>query len=399
MANQFKRIGIYLVRWGGFGLLLGVLCGGVGALFSKAIHCVSEWRAAHPWLLFLLPVAGLLTVGLYRLCRVAGVGTVRVMESARLEKKVSSLLAPAVFGGTLLTHLAGGSAGKEGAALQLGGSIAAWLCKIFHLENAARRRLVTAGMAAFFTALFGTPLGASIFALEVLRKGRKCIKGVYPTLVASLSAYGVAHLCGVEWEHFTILPPAMDWQVAWKGLVIIVAGALAALAFCYALHWGELLVEKWIPNAALRIVFGGIALIGLTLAVGSQDYNGGGMEGILRVFETGAVRYEAFALKMLFTVVTVAAGFKGGEIVPALFIGTTLGGTLALLLGLPVGFGGALGMIAVLSGVTNCPIAVCMLALELFGGGGWPYLFVASILGFLLTYRISFYTYPTKEKP
>ena len=399
MAKMLKRIMIYLLRWGGLGLLLGALCGGIGALFSKAIGGVSALRATHPWLLFLLPVAGLFTVGLYRLCRVAGVGTVRVMESARLEKKVSSLLAPAVFGGTVLTHLVGGSAGKEGAALQLGGSVAAWLAERFRLENALRRRLVTAGMAAFFTALFGTPLGASIFALEVLRKGRRCIKGIYPTLVASLSAYGIAHLCGVEWERFSFTAPALDGQIAWKGAVVIAAGALAALAFCYALHWGEFFFERWVPNAYLRIALGGGLLIALTLAVGTRDYNGGGMEGILRVFEQGEVRYEAFALKMLFTVLTVAAGFKGGEIVPALFIGTTLGGSLSLLLGLPVGFGAALGMISVLGGVTNCPTAVCVLALELFNGVGWPYLFVASILGFLLTYRISFYTYPTKEKP
>lgn len=399
MAKILKRTMIYLLRWGGLGLLLGLLCGGVGALFSKAIHMVTALRAVHPWLIFFLPAAGVLTVGLYRLCRVSGVGTVRVMESARLEKKASSLLAPAVFGSTVLTHLVGGSAGKEGAALQLGGSIAAWLAKCFRLENALRRRLVTAGMAAFFTALFGTPLGASIFALEVLRKGRKCIKGIYPTLVASLGAYGIARLCGVEWEHFSFTAPAFDWQVAWKGAVVIVAGALASLVFCYALHWGELLFERWVPNAYLRVALGGGLLIALTLAVGTRDYNGGGMEVILRVFEDGEVRYEAFALKMVFTVLTVAAGFKGGEIVPALFIGTTLGGALSLLLGLPVGFGGALGMITVLGGVTNCPVAVCILALELFGGGGWPYLFVASILGFLLTYRISFYTYPTKEKP
>ena len=380
-------------------MLLGLLCGGLGALFSKAIGWVTALRGEYPWMLFLLPVAGLASVALYRWCRADGIGTVRVMESARLEKKVTSLLAPAVFGGTLLTHLAGGSAGKEGAALQLGGSVAAWLAKRFRLEGALRRRLITAGMAAFFAALFGTPLGASIFALEVLRKGKRCIKGIYPTLVASLCAYGVARLCGAEFEHFSFTLPALDWAVAWKSLAVIGAGALAALVFCYALHWGEILFEKTVPNAYLRIALGGGLLIALTLAVGTRDYNGGGMEVILRVFEEGEVRYEAFALKMLFTVLTVAAGFKGGEIVPALFIGTTLGGSLAILLGLPMGFGGALGMIAVLGGVTNCPFAVCMLALELFGPTGWPYLFAASVLGFLLTYRISFYTFPTKEKP
>lgn len=394
---NLKNIGTYLLRWSALGVLIGGICGGLGALFSKAIAGVTALRGAEPWLLYLLPIGGLLTVWIYHLCKVSDVGTVRVMESARLEKKVSSLLVPAIFCGTVLTHLFGGSAGKEGAALQLGGGIAAWLSKLFKLEDQHRRSLIVAGMGAFFAALFGTPLGAIVFVLEVLRIGKYAWSASYPTVVAGFTAYGVAALCGAEWERFSFNTPSFSGKVALVGLLIIAAASAAALLFCYALHWSEHLFKCWFKNAAVRILIGSGLLILLTLIVGSFDYNGGGMAIIEKVFH-GEVRYEAFALKMLFTIITVAAGFKGGEIVPSLFIGATLGGALASLFGLEIGFGGALGMIAMLGGVTNCPIATALIAAELFQGQGFFYLALASVLGFLLTYRISFYSYPTKHK-
>lgn len=393
---DLKKIGRYLLCWTALGLLMGVICGILGAIFSKAIVAVTALRGANPWLLLLLPIGGLLSVGLYRLCNVSDVGTVRVMESARTEKKVSSLLVPAIFGGTVLTHLFGGSAGKEGAALQLGGGIAAWLSKIFKLEEKHRRLLVVAGMGAFFTALFGTPLGAVAFVLEVLRLGRNAWNAAHPTVVAVATAYGMAKLCGAHWEQFPLVIPTLTLKMALVGLLIIAAAAAAALIFCYSLHWGEHLFKRLFKNAAVRILFGAGVIILLTYLVGSYEYNGGGMEIIEKAFH-GQVRYEAFALKMLFTVVTVAAGFKGGEIVPSMFIGATLGGALASLLGLEIGFGAALGMIALLGGVTNCPIAIALIGAELFRGQGIGYLAVAAFLGYMLTHWISLYTYPTKK--
>ena len=392
-----KTVGIYLLRWTALGLLIGIICGGLGAIFSKAIVGVTALRGAHPWLIWLLPIGGLLTLLVYRICKVSNVGTVRVMESARLEKKVSSLLVPAIFCGTVLTHLFGGSAGKEGAALQLGGGIAAWLSKLFKLEDHHRRSLIVAGMGAFFSALFGTPLGAIVFVLEVLRIGKYAWNASHPTVVAGFTAYGIAKLCGAHWEHYSIVVPSFDWKMMLIGLLIVAAAAAAAMAFCYSLHWGERLFKRLFKNPAVRILVGAGILILLTHLAGSYDYNGGGLDVIERTFH-GDVRYEAFILKMLFTVITVSAGFKGGEFVPAMFIGATLGGALAALLGLEIGFGAALGMIALLGGVTNCPIATALIGLELFRGQGFIYLAIAAALGFLLTYRISFYTYPTKEK-
>jgi H+/Cl- antiporter ClcA len=313
------------------------------------------------------------------------------------ERRVSSLLAPAIFGGTVLTHLAGGSAGKEGAALQLGGSIAAFLSKVFRLNEEDQHLLVCAGMGAFFSALFGTPLGAFLFVLEVLHIGRQCLKSALPALLSSLVAFGIAGLCGAHWERFSFRAPALDWLMLGKGLAVVAAASVAAWIFCHALHRGEHLAKKIISNDYLRIALGGVFLILFTVLVGSYDYNGGGMQIIEGVFE-GTVRPEAFALKMLFTVLTVSAGYKGGEIVPSLFIGATLGGTMALFLGLPMGFASALGMMTFLSAVTNCPLAVALIALEMFGGCGWPYLAFAALLGYALTYRISLYSYPNNKK-
>lgn len=396
-TNVMKKILIYIAKWLGLSLLTGGICGLLGTLFSAAIIGATALRSNQPWLIWLLPIAGILSVGLYRLCKVEGIGTVRVMKSAVRERRVSSLLAPAIFGGTVLTHLFGGSAGKEGAALQLGGSIASFFGKWFRLSEEDQHILVCAGMGAFFSALFGTPLGAFFFALEVLRIGRRCLKAVYPALVASLIAFAVAALCGIHWDRFSFESPALDWAVLGKGILVIAAASLAVWLFCSALHWGERLLEKFLPNPYLRIAAGGCALILLTYAVGSYDYNGGGMQIVEAVFE-GQVRPEAFALKMLFTVITVSAGFKGGEIVPSLFIGATLGGVLAGILGLPMGFAAALGMIAFLGGATNCPLAVALIALEMFGGCGWPYLAFAALLGYALTYRISLYSYPNNKK-
>jgi H+/Cl- antiporter ClcA len=305
-------------------------------------------------------------------------------------------LAPAIFGGTVLTHLFGGSAGKEGAALQLGGSLAAWLSKILHLSEDDQHTLVSAGMGAFFSALFGTPLGAFIFVLEVLRQGRQCLKAAFPSLMASLIGFFTAGLCGMEWERFSFSVPALSWSIAWKGTVVAAIGGLIALVFCVCLHWGEDLAKKIVKNDYLRITFGGLLILGLTALVGSMEYNGGGMQVVERVFE-GSVRYEAFALKMLFTILTVSAGFKGGEIVPSIFIGATLGGALAGALGLPIGFAAALGMIAVLGGVTNCPLAFSFVALEMFNGQGFGYMIVAAFLGYAFSFPVSLYSKIKKD--
>ncbi len=390
------KIRDYAVAFSGWlvmGMLIGGICGLVGAIFSKCISFGVALREENRWLIYLLPVAGLLSVGIFKLCRVSDIGTNRVLESSRGNKTVPMLLAPAVFAGTVLSHTFGASAGREGAALQLGGSISAMFSKLLKLSDKSRHILTMCGMAAVFSALFGTPMGAAVFAIEVISVGQICSAAIFPCLVSSISAFYVSTLLGIHPERFTISAvPSLTPDTLWRVALIGVAGALLSILFCKVLHEAEHLFKKLFKNEFLRIGAGGLLIVGLTLILGTQDYNGGGIEVINRIFTNGDVRYEAFALKIIFTAITVAAGFKGGEIIPTMFIGATMGGSLAILLGLNPGMGAALGIAALFCGVTNCPLGTMVLCVELFGSEGMILFALSGIISFMLSGKASLYT-------
>ena len=353
-------------------IMLSIIIGGIGGLcgaaFSKAVEFVTNTRANHNWLLYLLPLGGLLSVAIYKLCRVKNVGTTNVFDSVRDKEKLPPLLAVAVFCGTCISHLFGSSSGREGAALQIGGGVANVFSNLFKLDDDTRHKLIMCGMAALFSAVFGTPLAACFFAIEVILSSI-CLSAATPVLVSSISGYAVARLLHVHPERFNIgVLPQISFSVFWKITLITAAGVLVAFVLCAGLEHGKTLAKKLLKNEYLRITIGGAVIIGLTLLVGNYEYNGGGIDIIERVFE-GSVRYEAFALKLLFTVICVACGYKGGEIIPTLFIGATLGGTLAIVLGLPIGTGAAVGMAVLFVCATKCPIATVFLCLEMFGFG------------------------------
>lgn len=380
-------------RWLILGVLTGALCGVVGAAFAGSVSKVTALREENNWLIFVLPIAGLLSVAVYKLCRVAGIGTNRVLESVQTEKQVPLALAPAIFAGAVLTHLGGGSAGREGAALQLGGSISALLSKILRLDENTRRVLTICGMGAFFSAIFGTPIGACVFALEVVCVGHICSAAIFPGLVSSVTAYSIAGALGVAPERFSLsVIPSFSLSVLWRVTVIALAGAVVSMLFCRILHFADKKAEKLLKNEWLRIFAGGAVIVLLTVAVGTTDYNGGGIEVIERIFSQGEVRPEAFLLKILFTVITVAAGFKGGEIIPSFFIGAALGAVLATLMGLDPAFGAAIGMVALFCGVTNCFLATIFLSVELFGGQGVLFFAITSAIAFVVSGDRSLYT-------
>lgn len=387
-----KAYTVAFLRWLILGIIVGILCGLVGTAFAKSVSYVTELRGAHRWLLFLLPIGGLVSVAVYQLCRVTDVGTNQVFESVRSEKHVSVLLAPAVFIGSVLTHLGGGSAGREGAALQLGGSISALLGQILHLDEKARHILTMCGMGALFSAIFGTPLGACVFALEVVSVGQFCSAAFFPVLISSVTAYSVADLLGVPAERFPLSAvPEMSVSVLWRLALIAIVCALVSVVFCHTMHFAGKLFPKLISNPYLRIFVGGVMIVLLTLIFGT-DYNGGGIDVIERIFVEGDVHYEAFLLKIIFTAITISAGFKGGEIIPTLFIGATLGGSLAVLIGLDPAFGAALGMAALFCGVTNCPLATIFLCIEMFGVQGAVFFALSAAASFLLSGYASLYT-------
>jgi len=397
VMNRIIRIAkIYILAflcWLGLGIIIGAVCGVVGAAFAKSIEFVTELRAQVSWLLYLLPIGGVAIVWLYKLCHVTGMGTNQVFESVRSEKPVSPFLAPAIFIGSVITHMFGGSAGREGAALQLGGSISTMLAKVFHLNEKARHVLTMCGMGALFSALFGTPLGACVFAIEVVSVGSLCSAAVFPGLVASLTAFEVSTLLGVAPERFVpAIVPGIGVDALLRVAVIAVAGAVVSVIFCKAMHFAAETLEKIFKNPYLRAAVGGAIVILLTLVVGTTDYNGGGINVIARIFETGEVVSIAFILKIVFTAITIGAGFKGGEIVPTLFIGATMGGVLAPLVGLNPGFGAAVGIAALFCGVTNCPLATMLLSVEMFGAEGMIFYALSAGISFLLSGYASLYT-------
>ncbi len=381
------------ILWILLGLLVGIVSGLLGSTFSKSISFVTELRVNNSIFIYFLPLAGLLSVFIYKICRVTDIGTNQVLQSVRSESTVPYLLAPAVFIGTCLTHFSGGSAGREGAALQLGGSIASLLGRLFRLDDRTKHILTMCGMGAFFSALFGTPLGACIFALEVVSVGHFCSAAFFPAMLSSVTAFGIATYFGVHPERFIIKnEQVLEFSVLLKVAVIAVICAFVSFAFCHLMHFSERFFKKTIKNEYLRILFGGLLLVGLTFLVGSYDYNGGGVHVINRIFESGEFRYEAFILKIIFTAITIGVGFKGGEIIPTLFIGATLGAAIGSLLGLDVGLSAAVGMASLFCGVTNCPLATIVLCIELFNGCGMIYCAVACVISFLLSGNTSLYT-------
>lgn len=373
-------------------LLSGVVCGLVGTVFVKSISFVTGIRENNDWILFLLPVFGLILTYIYNLLKENGIGTNHIIKSVRTEEKVSPLLSIAVFVGTVLSHFGGASVGREGAALQLGGSISEFFAEKFKIPEDYRRILVMSGMSGCFSALFGTPIAAIVFVLEVVRVGKSCLVAIIPAFISSVTAFLIANKLGVEPERFPVNEiPDFSLSILWKFVLIAVVGAFVSEIFAFALHYSEKGFKKLFRNEYVRVVIGGVIIIALAEILGTTDYNGGGINIVHHVFTHGEVNYEAFFLKILFTAISVGAGYKGGEIVPTIFIGGTLGGAGALLLGLNPAFGGAIGITALFSGVTNCPFATVVLACEMFGIEGVGYYLIASAISFALSGKISLY--------
>jgi len=355
-------------------VLIGLLVGAVGVAFHYGIDLATELRQEHHWLLCLLPLGGLAIVLLYRVCGMEkDQGTNLVLVAVREHEPMRLRTAPLIFLSTVLTHLVGGSAGREGAALQLGASIASKLGHRLGLEPGEGRILTVCGMAAAFSALFGTPLTAMLFSMEVVSVGVMYYAALVPCTVSALAAFQVAQAMGLhqspgyEIGLEAALGPVTMVQAAALGILC----ALVSILFCQAVHTAPKLYARFLPNPLLRAAAGGALVLVLTLLVGSQDYNGAG-DAVIRRMLAGETIPAAFLLKILFTALTLGAGFRGGEIVPALFTGAAFGTLAGPLLGLPHGFGGAMGMAAVFCGATNCPLTSLMLAFELFGGGSLP---------------------------
>lgn len=383
------------LRWLAVLILLAAAVGSASAFFLSALDVVTQVRFSKPWLLYLLPVAGLCVGLLYHLYGKSAVAGNNLIldEIHQPGGGVPSRMAPLVLIGTLVTHLFGGSAGREGTAVQMGGSIAATLARWLNLDAAALRILLMAGVAAGFGSVFGTPIAGAVFALEVLVVGRIQYDALIPCLVASAFADWTCRAWGIGHTHYhvTVVVPGsgLDLGLMAKVIPAAVAFGWASALFATLSHRLADSFKTWISRPELRPLVGGILVITLFFLAGTPDYLGLGVAGdrpgaltLPALFTSTEVPAGAWVWKLIFTAVTLSAGFKGGEVTPLFFIGAALGNTLALALGAPVDLFASLGFVAVFAAATNTPLASTLLGMELFGAGNGIYLATACIVAY-----------------
>lgn len=396
--RQIKMIRFYIgrivrnlavfIRWGIFSAFVGLFVGAFSTLFAFCLRQVTSFRTENPWLILCLPLAGVVIVFLYGVFRYKNdKGTNMVLSSIHAEAEVPFRMAPLIFISTIITHLFGGSAGREGAALQLGGSIGQQLGKLFRFDEKDQRIVVMCGMSAAFSAIFGTPIAASIFSMEVVSVGVMYYAALVPCVFSSLVASKFANHMGIGPNVFKIRQmPLFEVVPSLKVIGLALCCAALSVVFCMALHsLGDFYRNK-LKNPYIRIIVSSLVIILLTIILQTDDYMGAGVPVIQRAIQ-GNVKPLAFVWKIVFTALTLEAGFKGGEIVPSFFVGATFGCLFGHILGISPSLCAAVGMMSVFCGVTNCPITSMLIAFELFGYHGVPFF----LLGISVSYLMSGY--------
>jgi H+/Cl- antiporter ClcA len=378
--SEQVRIGRFLLKWTLLASAVGVLAGSASAVFLLSLEYATAAREDCPWLLYLLPFAGCLIILLYQRCgkRCEGGNNLLIEEIHKPEAGVPSRLAPVILLSTVATHLFGGSAGREGTSLQMGGSLAAWLSRRLGLDRLHTRTLLMAGISAGFGSVFGTPLAGMVFGLEVLAVGRLRYDALIPCLVASVVGHWTCSAWGVHHAHYAIQNvPEVSALLVGKVMLASLVFALVSVFFAEITHWLGWVFKRAMPWAPGRPVLGAAVIIGLVWLLGTRDYLGLGLPLIAQSFKPEGVPGWSFAWKLLFTAVTLGCGFKGGEVTPLFFIGATLGCTLGWLLGVPTDFMAALGFVAVFAGAANTPLACTVMGIELFGAQHGVFLAIA----------------------
>lgn len=383
--------GRIFLKWLILASIVGIVVGLCGTAFYYALKAVQTFRFSHSWMVYFLPLGGCLIVALYRFSGVRkSKGTNMVISAVRTSDQIPLRMTPLIFISTVLTHLFGGSAGREGAALQIGGSLAHQLGKRLKLDEKDSHIITMCGMSAAFSALFGTFITATIFPMEVISVGIMYYAALVPCALASIIAVCLSQFLGAQGESFIIEHlPELELVTACKIIVLAIFCAFIARCFCKLLHHSQELFRMWFPNQYVRIIVGSALLIIGSLIFGHR-YLGAGMD-IIETSMEGSVLPEAFLLKMLFTAITLGCGFKGGEIVPSFFIGATFGCLFGSLFGISSSFCAAIGLMSVFCGVTNCPLTSLFLSFELFGFQGIAYFLLADAVAYMLSGYDSLY--------
>ena len=393
--RELYKSGVHLVKWTLLASLVGVIVGMVSTAFAWSILYVTDVRTAHPWLLYLLPLGGCLIVLLYKSCGVEhSRGTNLVLTTIQSKTELPKRMAPLIFISSVISHLFGASVGREGAALQLGGSVGAAMSlsldKLserfkFSFSDSDRHLMIMAGMSAAFSAIFGTPIAAAVFPMEVISIGLMHFSALLPCVVASLVASNFASTMGIDAEAFGMVSlPEFTIVSAGKIFLLAILAALISEIFCLMLTTAHKGFDNLFSSPYLAVVTGGCLVIVLTLIVGNYDYLGAGVPMIIKAMKGETVWY-AFLLKMLFTAICIGSGYKGGEIVPSIFIGATFGCFFSSFAGLPASVCAACGIAAMFVGVTNCPVSTILITTELFGFAGIPYYLISVAVSYVMS--------------
>jgi H+/Cl- antiporter ClcA len=383
-----------LGRWLVFGSLVGLLCGATSALFLALLERATDFRTHHEAIVFALPGAGLFVGWVYeRLGQPIKGGNNLVIDTIHDDgPQIPFRMAPMVLVGTVLTHVFGGSAGREGTAVQMGAALADGLSHRLGLGPQMRRQLLAAGVAGGFGSVFGTPVAGAVFGLEFIVIGRIEYGALVPALVASIVGDMTTRALGIGHTHFpTASPVALTPLLLSKWLVFAAAVAIVTTAFIELTHFIKKRGEKHVPRTPVRLFLGGIAIVGLWKLLGTSDYLGLGVPMIVRSFEDPNLPVYAFALKLVFTAITLGAGFLGGEVTPLFFVGAALGSVLARLLGIPIELGAGVGLAAVFAASSNTPIALSIMAIELLGAPVFPHVVIVCVVAYVLAGHRSIY--------
>ena len=377
-SGAVKRDMWNLAKWLFLAVIVGCVAGAASTLFSYVLKAATNYRKTNDWMFYLLPVSGLCIVFLYEKFGKEDGGTNQVLSTVRSQDDVPWRSGPLIFISTALTHLTGGSAGREGAAIQLGGSIANLLGRWIHLDEEDRHVIVMCGMSAAFSALFGTPMAAAVFSMEVVSVGVMYYTALMPCMISSLIASRFAAGMGVTPEAFHVVNiPELSVETGLKMGLVALGCAVISIVFCIILNETARLYNKFFPNKYIRVAAGAVLVIGITLLLGTRDYMGAGAELIEKAVENGETGYLTFFWKMILTALTMRAGFRGGEIVPSFCVGATFGCMMGQLIGFSPSVCAACGMAAVFCGVTNCPITSILIAFEMFGFKGVSFYLIA----------------------
>ena len=383
-----------LAQWVTGGVVAGLVCGSASALFLYLLDRATDIRLANELLVFSLPVAGLVIGWLYeRYGAKILAGNNLVIDTIHDEgPEIPVRMAPMVLIGTVLTHLFGGSAGREGTAVQMGASLTDFLSHRVGVSKHMRRQLLAAGVAAGFGSVFGTPIAGAVFGLEFVVLGQLEYDALVPALVASVIGDMTCRAWGIHHSQYPLVSH-VDLTVALilKWVVVAAAVALATRVFIDLTHAIKHHSEARLRRLPFRMAVGGAVVVLLWQLVGTSDYLGLGVPMILRSFSDPDLPLYAFALKLLFTAVTLGAGFLGGEVTPLFFVGAALGSTMGHLLGIPVDLAAGVGMASVFAAASNAPLALSIMAIELLGGSLFPHVMIVCVLAYLFTGHRSIY--------